>query len=127
MKALTTLVVVSLISLSIVGCKPRKPVTRHVQVDGTIKNIDINKKRVEMSYFHPKENRQKTDAGFIDHETEIMIDGRIASLEDVRVGDYAVVTGFITGDEPFVAEKVAIDRKGLGAEQSPAPKASQDS
>ena len=71
--------------------------------------------------------------GTLAPNAEILIDGKTAKLEDVRVDDRVRVTGFIEkddGQKALIATKVEVTRPSpaadeSGAESAPAPAASE--
>jgi uncharacterized protein YdbL (DUF1318 family) len=107
----------SLVSLllvwSLVGCREDKPQQRTVPVSGTIEKIDLAKRTVEVSAYNEKTRREDQYTVHVTDDTEVLVNGSIARMEDVRVGERAEGTIKIVkenGSKRFVAVQVNIDR-----------------
>ena len=74
------------------GCKPKKPRMKIVIVEGTVEKIERSSKRVHFRFLHKKLGNYTTDNAQVDKDTEILINGKLSKLEDVKEGDTAEVT-----------------------------------
>ncbi len=124
-------VLVALVAFSLsstAGCRRSGSKRTHRTISGTALNIDEATGRVSMRFFHKDSGSYRTVEGVVKPETEILINGRVAQLNEVRVNEEVVVTGYVEkegGTRRVVATKIQVQRdewsKG-GATTKPAGK-----
>lgn len=109
------------------GCRKSSNKRKHRTIQGTALRIDEATGQVSMRFFHDDTNQYRTVEGIVTPETEILINGRVAQLGEVRVNDEVVVTGYVEKDglsRRVVATKVRVQRdewsKGGGTSSKPA-------
>jgi hypothetical protein len=73
----------------IAGCPDDKEQAKVKRVAGTIESIDLTKKKVQVKAYLEKHEVYQTFDVLVTDETEIMINGAVARMEDVRVGERA--------------------------------------
>src|SRR5690554_2820194 len=95
------------------GCSDRdggKPKIR--TKEGTIKKIDLQNRTVSMEIKN-KDGETIVLPGTFRDDTVIKINGRVATVKDVREGDTAVVQGYREGEglnQKWIAQQVTIER-----------------
>ena len=112
-------VIVMLLPLGLVGCREKGPKRAYAVRDGRVRSVNPETGEVSMDYVEPKTNTPIILKGRVTQDTEILINGRSASLDDVRLGDWVKVTGYREGpktDPQLVANRVEIQRKGWSKE-----------
>lgn len=97
------------------GCKEREPETRVITLEGVVEQIDLKAKVVTVRFYSEKHERTLRKPVHLSDQTEVFINGAIAKLEDVKVGERAAGTVRIDrradGDEDdFTALRVEIKR-----------------
>ncbi len=106
------------------GCSDDGKKTKKVKaVEGIAKKIDLKNNYVSMETVD-KSGKTMTREGTIREDTEVVINGRAAKLEDVKEGDKVLVYGFKEGkddDVKFVATKVEVTRASEGGWKSTTP------
>lgn len=98
------------------GCKKNEESPKIQSLKGKVEKIDINPDgtgRITILYFSEKQDQDITGTGLVTKETEILINGAVASLSDIREGEH--VRGEVRivkkGDKRTqVALKIYIDR-----------------
>lgn len=127
MRRMTAIGVAAMLGLVVLGCREDKPAVRTLAVSGTIEEIDLPNRTVQVSAFVEKLGREETFTVHVTDDTELLINGSLAKVEDVRVGERA--EGDIrvikeNGSRKYVALRVQIERaevvRAPGA-ASPAP------
>lgn len=95
------------------GCSDRGEKGRKIRkVEGVAKKIDLKNNFVSMS-FRDQKGADRILEGTVRNDTEVLINGRAARLEDVREGDKAVVYGYKEGEglsQQLIATKIEITR-----------------
>ena len=115
-KRILTLLLLTSVA-TITGCKPSEPEIEHHQITGTIKHMkesDSNPGhwKVRMEFVNKSGNTVARE-GDVTPETEILINGRVAKMSDVRIGEHADVLGrVVTTDQgkTITALKIKIAR-----------------
>ena len=106
--------IVAFLALGIAGaCSKESDKPEYHNFDGRITGVDRNSGAVEFEFFSKKHQEMRKRTGKLAPEAEILINGATARMEDVHIGDQAVVTGRIDedGDEKlFVATRVNVTR-----------------
>lgn len=106
---LTTLVLLD-------GCKKNEESFKVQSLQGKVERIEINPDgtgKITVLYFSEKDHQEITGTGLVTKETEILINGSVAALTDIREGEH--IRGEVRiakkGDERIqVALKIYIDR-----------------
>jgi len=106
---LTTLVLLG-------GCKKNEESIKVQSLQGKVERIEIypdGTGKITVLYFSEKDNQEITGTGLVTKETEILINGSVAALTDIREGER--VRGEVRiakkGDKRIqVALKIYIDR-----------------
>jgi len=73
-----------------VGCRDNDPGFEVITLEGKVEKIDVNPDgtgEITVAYFSEKHNQEMIGTGTITKETEIMINGALAQLKDIRVGE----------------------------------------
>ena len=113
--------VAGLLVLTWAGCRKDDPEFQVVSLDGRVEKVSAapdGTGEVTVSYFSKKHQQDVVGKGTITKETEIMINGVLASLSDLREGDRVRGQVRIDGsgdDGRQIALKIMVDRpKPLG-------------
>lgn len=72
------------------GCREQKPSVSILPLEGKVEKVDVNPDgtgSITILYFNAKQGQEVADKGEVTKETEIMINGAIASLADIKVGE----------------------------------------
>ena len=95
------------------GCAEEAPKRKYRVLEGTAEKIDLKTGQVSMNYFSKKRNEELAVEGRITDETEVLINGRLARLEDIRPQEHVRVTGYKEGkgaNALVVVTRVEIER-----------------
>jgi hypothetical protein len=95
------------------GCAEEAPNRKCRVLEGTAEKIDLKTGQVSMNYFSKKRNEELAVEGRVTDETEVLINGRLARLEDIRPQEHVRVTGYKEGkgaNALVVVTKVEIER-----------------
>lgn len=98
------------------GCRRNEPAFEVLSLQGKIEKLDVNSDEtgeITLLYYSEKQGRDIIGAGLVTRETEIMINGAIAKLSDLREGDR--VRGEVRlerkrGEKIQTALKIYVDR-----------------
>ena len=98
------------------GCRKNEEGPKVQSLKGKVERIEVNPDgtgRITIIYFSEKQDQEITGTGLVTKETEILINGAVASLSDIREGER--VRGEVRiikkGEERTqVALKIYIDR-----------------
>ncbi|NOX59925.1 MAG: hypothetical protein GXP29_13860 [Planctomycetes bacterium] len=71
------------------GCSKEEKKPRIEEVTGTIERIDLSGRKVVVRTFSQKHDKEITFNVVVNPETEILINGSIAKLEDLKIGETA--------------------------------------
>lgn len=119
-------------STLLIGCEEKKDKPRTLYVRGTIEQIDLPNHTVKVRTFSDKRQSEMVHTVDVNDDTEIKINGAIARMEDVRVGETA--EGWITvvktdNQRRLIATRVEVERAepliAPSAKKQPAPSADQ--
>ena len=105
------LLVVGLMGLT--GCRKEKSEREERTIKGTALNVDEATSKVSMRYYNKKKQVSMTLEGTVTPNTEILINGRVAQLGEIKSGEQVVVTGYTektAGQRKLVAMKVEVQR-----------------
>ena len=72
------------------GCSKKEPAFEIVTLEGKIEEIDVTSEssgEITVLYYSEKNKQEMIRSGLVNKETEIMINGAIAKLTDLREGD----------------------------------------
>lgn len=107
------------------GCRPADEAPRVRVLEVTVEKIDYDTREVTVSFVDKRGETRELSA-VVDPDTEILINGKVASLRDVQVKDRARVAGYRTenasGLPDFEVLRVEIERPAdwqLTAERRP--------
>lgn len=109
---------------SIAGCPNRGESTTVREVVGTIEEIDLQNKRVKVKAYLEKHETYETFLVHVTNETEILINGSLATLNDVKEGERAegrVRVNRSEGRTELTALAVSIERGEVLAAPSAEP------
>ena len=98
------------------GCRKQDPGYEVVPLEGKIENIKLTSDdtgEISVSYYSEKHRQEVIGTGLVTRETEIMINGAIAGLKDLREGER--VRGEVRiekkgGEKKRIALKIYVDR-----------------
>ena len=105
------------------GCRQRDPGFEVISLEGKIEKIDLapnDTGEITVVYYSEKRKQEVVGTGLVTRETEIMINGAVATLKDLREGDR--VRGEVRvekkhGKKRQIALKIYVDRpKPLGGQ-----------
>ena len=114
-------VTMSIVLLGLAGCPEKEPKRTYAVREGRVRSVNPETGEVSMTYVDPKTNAKSVIQGRVTQNTEILVNGRSASLDDVRLGEWVKVTGYREGpktDPRVVATRVEIQRTGWGKDAS---------
>ena len=121
---------VLLAAIFLTGCSDSGKKEKKIKTkDGVVTKIDVKSNSVAMS-FVDKDGKDRELKGSVRDDTEIIINGRAAKLDDVREGDKVAVSGYKEGKDDemkLVATKVEVKRaqesdwKSTGTKPPPSP------
>ena len=112
------------VGLTCSGCKEDDPGFRTVTVSGTVEKIDLANSRVEISFYSDKRKKTVITEVVVTPETEIFINGELAQLADVKLGERAEGEAIVTreGDEQInTVTRVQIERPTSVTPRQPVP------
>lgn len=95
------------------GCRPEVEERTYRAVTGVATGIDLETGEVSMDWKNAETGTVKRLTGRVTQTTEIMINGVTAPLEEVRVGDRAVVVvyRFLETSADWIVTSVSIERQ----------------
>lgn len=97
LRRIPALLLTPLLIVSIHGCRKedREPEIR--SVEGVIQNLDLANSRITLRFYNERHKRYVTVTGQATPETEIEINGVIATLQDLRIGERITAEGLVKG------------------------------
>lgn len=104
------------LAMSCGGCREKDPGFEIMTLDGKVDKLEINADgtgSVTVVYYSEKHKREIAGTGIVTKETEIMINGALGKLSDIREGDR--VRGEVRiekkkGVRRQIAVKIIVDR-----------------
>jgi hypothetical protein len=111
------------------GCAEEDIETSIIEVEGTVMKINPNARTVTVRSYNKKNDREVEAVVEIGDETEIMINGSLAKLSDVKIGERARGNvRIIRQDEEkrFVALRVQVERAEVIVAPTATPEAEGD-
>jgi hypothetical protein len=122
MKTKPGLLVVLLAVAAMSGCAKKEKETEVIDVEGTVEKIDLPGRAVVVRTYNRKHDREIRATVHVTDDTEILINGALAKLSDVKVGETAFGTvKIIKRDEVprYVAVRVRVERGDSGRARRP--------
>lgn len=108
-------------TILIAGCSKKDEKPKYRTLTGRVCSINKETRIVEMWWFEPTRKEEVKIAGILAPEAEILINGIVANLDDVKVDDQVKVTGKQVkeeGKKKLIAVKVEIERPDAEAPAS---------
>lgn len=107
------LILLAIAAIGMGGCSDDTKKAKKIRtVEGIAKMIDLKNNLVSMEIVD-KEGRSREIPGSVREDTEVLINGRMAKLDDIREGDKVRVSGYREGKDEemkFVATRVEVQR-----------------
>ena len=97
------------------GCRREDSGKEYRTISGTVLSVDEATGKVAMLFFNKKKQMEMKVEGTVTAQTEILINGRVAQLSEVKTDERVVVTGYIEKDgarKRMVATRVQVEREG---------------
>lgn len=106
------------------GCREKIEQPKVLPLEGKVTKIDTRAGAITVRYFNEKQQKEMTDTGAVNENTEIVINGALASLADIRVGE--LVRGQVVierdGQERRARVlKISVDRPVESEGEQPTP------
>jgi hypothetical protein len=127
-KGLASIVVMAVLAGLAGGCERERDRDSIVEMEGIISEIDAPREVVTVRAYLAKHKLEREFEVHATEETEILINGSLATLSDLKIGEKAVGTIRIErdgDDKRYVALSVQIERAEVivapHAKQGPAP------
>ncbi len=98
------------------GCRDQKPSVSILPLEGKVEKVDVRPDgtgSITILYFNEKKGQEVADKGEVTKETEIMINGAVATLADIKVGERVrgeVKIEKVGEERKHTAIKINIDR-----------------
>jgi hypothetical protein len=97
------------------GCKEREPEPRVITLEGVVEQVDLKARVVTVRFYSEKHETTFRKPVHVSDQTEVFINGALAKLEDVKVGERAAGTVRIDrhgddAEDEFTALRVEIKR-----------------
>lgn len=77
----------------VAGCYEKKEPPAYKTITGTAEQIDENTNKVSMRWYNERRQREEIISGEVTDQTEILINGRVARLNDIRIHETVTVLG----------------------------------
>ena len=106
------------------GCREEETAPKHRTVEGIIERIDADNAQVTLRFYSDKRQVERMVTGTVTPETEIMINGVLSSLDELRIGERVTVAGRVQGhggDQEVIAVKVVVERARTIRRQAATP------
>ncbi|MBN1489047.1 MAG: hypothetical protein JXA69_03950 [Phycisphaerae bacterium] len=104
------------LSLLLCGaCNKSEDEPKHRTIEGVAESVDPKSNQVSMSWYNAKKQRDERVNGMVNDDTEVLINGRVARLEDIVAGDSVKVTGRVLkseGEPQYLATRIEVTREG---------------
>lgn len=91
------------------SCKEGVPERRYRAVSGTATAIDVNTGQVSMLWARSPGHEEQV-SGHVTRDTEILINGISAGLQDIREGDRGIATVYSDDQRNWFVTRVEIER-----------------
>ena len=105
------------------ACREEVKPPEIVSLSGRIVDIDIGGRRISLLYYNEKYEQEMTKTGDVCEDTEILINGVLATLADLRVGESVRGQVRVEGKEPkrrLTVLRIIVDRPATIATPPPA-------
>ena len=112
-KALFPALLAAGLLMTLPGCSKDDDEPEFRQLEGTAEKLNLDTGQVALRFFHQKSGTEQVIEGIVNDQTEVLINGRVAKLKDIRLKERVKVTGYRKGkgaDAQMVAVKVEIER-----------------
>ena len=99
--------------ITLPGCSKDDDEPEFRQLEGTAEKLNLDTGQVALRFFHQKSGTEQIIEGIVNDQTEVLINGRVAELKDIRLKERVKVTGYRKGkgaDAQMVAVRVEIER-----------------
>lgn len=102
--------------LAIVGCKGKTQAPEIVSLEGKVEKVKLSPGgggQISIAYYSEKRGQEVIGTGLVTSETEIMINGAVATLADIRVGEQVRGQARVEtsgGERKQIALKIYVDR-----------------
>lgn len=96
------------------GCGQQEPERKYRRLEGETISINPATGEVAMKWYNPKRQESLELHGWANEETEVLVNGRAATLAEARAGDHVEVIGYQEGtglNKRLVATKVLVTRQ----------------
>jgi Cu/Ag efflux protein CusF len=103
-----------LVGFAMSGCKSKESKVQNRTLHGTIEIIDLEENKLTMSWFNEKMGKQMQIIGQALPDTEIYIDGKVASIDQLKEGDEVVVDGYQEKNKGVFAKRITVTRNSAG-------------
>lgn len=82
--------VIALMTLALAshGCSEKHDQPAPLSLTGKVVAVDLKRKTISVEYDHPKLQTKQVDTAVVTDATEIQVNGVLAGLADVRVGEH---------------------------------------
>ena len=90
-RVISVLTCAVIVTPALVGCRDNDPGFEVITLEGKVEKIEVEADgtgEITVLYFSEKHNQEMLGTGTITKDTEIMISGVLARLEDIRVGEH---------------------------------------
>ncbi len=84
------LILIAFLSVTSGGCGEKQQQAEIISLEGKVEKIERtsdNTGKITVAFFSEKQKQETTDTAQVTKETEIMIDGAVAILKDLREGE----------------------------------------
>ncbi len=109
----------TVITLGVAGCRDRSDAPKARVLKGRVTQIDTASGVVTGSFWNEKQQDYMELKGKLAPDAEIMIDGRTATLDAVRIDDPVEVTGWEEKqgtERRLIASRVEVNRHAAGTQ-----------
>jgi hypothetical protein len=93
------------------GCGRQADEPKHRTIEGYAESLDPATNEVAMRWYNPRTQREEVVRGVVNDETEVLINGRSARVEDIKIGSRVTVTVRIEreGGQPhYIAKRIEV-------------------
>ncbi len=95
------------------GCREQRSEPKISTIKGAAESIDEATGKVAMRFIQKKNKMEITVEGTVTPQTEILINGRIAKLGEIKIGEQVTVTGYEDKEKArkrFIATRIVVER-----------------
>ncbi len=80
-------ILAGLLLIALASCRLQEPETKYKAMSGTIDRINLRTGEVTFRFLHEKSGQYREHRAWLLPETEILINGRLSKLSDIKVGE----------------------------------------